>query len=149
MRHYRLRSVAGFFVAASLAGCATSNYHVPEGAGHTDIITEQEIAKSSCTNVWDLLRKRARMYNYAEDRYGRPRFITTKRGVSTIALVGSDSPMVVIDGARLVDVAALRDMPTDSVQSIELQSGITGTSSQGTNAVAGVIYIHTKEASSS
>jgi len=149
MRHYRLSSVAGLFIAASLVGCATSGYHAPPGAGHTDIITEQEIAKSSCTNVWDLLRKRARMYNYAEDRYGRPRYITTKRGKSTIALAGSDSPMIVIDGARLGDVAALRDMPTDAVQSIELQNGITGTSSQGTNAVAGVIYIHTKEASSS
>jgi outer membrane cobalamin receptor len=149
MRHYRLSPVAGLFIAASLVGCATSGYHAPAGAGHNDVITEQEIAKSSCTNVWDLLRKRARMYNYAEDRYGRPRYITTKRGKSTIALAGSDSPMVVIDGARLGDVAALRDMPTDAVQSIELQSGITGTSSQGTNAVAGVIYIHTKEASSS
>jgi outer membrane cobalamin receptor len=149
MRHSRLVPLAGLFIAASLSDCATSGYHAPEGAGHTDVITEQEIAKSSCTNVWDLLRKRARMYNYSEDRYGRPKFITTKRGASTIALAGSDSPMVVVDGARLGDVAALRDMPTDAVQSIELQSGINGTSQQGTNAVAGVIYIHTKEASSS
>ena len=89
------------------------------------------------------------MYNFAEDRYGRPRRITTKRGASTINLAGSDSPLVLVDGARLSDVAALRDMPTDSVDSIELQSGISGTSGQGTNAVAGVIYIHTKEASSS
>ena len=56
---------------------------------------------------------------------------------------------MLIDGARLTDVAALRDMSTDSVESIELQNGINGTSSQGTNAPAGVIYIHTKEASSS
>jgi outer membrane cobalamin receptor len=88
------------------------------------------------------------MYNFSEDRYGRPRRITTKRGASTIVLAGSDSPLVLVDGARLGDVAALRDMPTDAVESIELQSGITGTSAQGTNAVAGVIYIHTKEASS-
>lgn len=149
MRHSRLNAVAPFFIAASLTGCATSGYHAPEGAGHTDIITQQEIAKSSCTNVWDLLRKRARMYNYAEDFYGRPKYITTNRGRSTISIAGSDSPMIVVDGARLGDVAALRDMPTDSVESIELQSGITGTATQGTNAVAGVIYIHTKEASSS
>ena len=140
--------LAGAALAASLGSCAPSAYQAGSGA-RADLITAEQIAHSSCTNVWDLLRKRARMYNYAEDRYGRPRFITTKRGASTIALAGSDSPMVLIDGARLSDVAALRDMPTDAVESIEIQSGINGTSSQGTGAVAGVIYIHTKEASSS
>jgi outer membrane cobalamin receptor len=149
MRHSRLIPVAGVFIAASLSGCATSGYRPPETTRRREIITAEEIASSSCTNVWDLLRKRARTYNFAEDRYGRPRFITTKRGRSTIVLAGSDSPLVLVDGARLGDVAALRDMPTDAVESIELQSGINGTSSQGTNAVAGVIYIHTKEASSS
>jgi len=149
MRHSRLLTAAGFSIAASLNSCAPAGYRAPQSAARPHLITAEEIAHSSCTNVWDLLRKRARMYNFAEDRYGRPRFITTKRGRSTINLAGSDSPMVLVDGARLGDVAALRDMPTDAVESIELESGINGTSSQGTNAVAGVIYIHTKEASSS
>ena len=140
--------LAGAALAASLSSCAPNAYQ-PANGRRADVITAEEIAHSSTTNVWDLLRKRARMYNYAEDRYGRPRFITTKRGASTIALAGSDMPLVLIDGARLSDVAALRDMPTDAVESIEIQGGIDGTSSQGTGAVAGVIYIHTKEASSS
>jgi outer membrane cobalamin receptor len=148
MRHFGLIPVAGVFIAASLSGCASAGYRPPDSASRPEIISSAEIARSSSTNVWDLLRKRARMYNFAEDRFGRPRFITTKRGASTIVLAGSDNPLVLIDGARLGDVAALRDMPTDAVESIELQSGINGTSSQGTNAVAGVIYIHTKEASS-
>ena len=143
-----LAPFAAAFLAATLSSCATPGYH-PPATTRTDIITAEEIAHSSSTNVWDLLRKRARMYNFAEDRYGRPRFITTKRGRSTITLAGSDTPLVLVDGARLGDVSALRDMPTDAVESIELQSGINGTSSQGTGAVAGVIYIHTKEASSS
>lgn len=148
MRHFNWVPVAGIFFAASLSSCATASHRSTEAAPRADLITSEEIAHSSSTNVWDLLRKRARQYNFAEDRYGRPRFITTKRGRSTISLAGSDSPLVLIDGARLTDVAALRDMPTDSVESIEIQSGINGTSAQGTNAVAGVIYIHTKEASS-
>jgi outer membrane cobalamin receptor len=148
MRHFSWVPVAGIFFAASLSSCATTGYRSTEPPPRSDLISSAEIARSSSTNVWDLLRQRARQYNFAEDRYGRPRFITTKRGRSTIALAGSDSPLVLIDGARLSDVAALRDMPTDSVESIELQSGINGTSSQGTNAPAGVIYIHTKEASS-
>ena len=148
MHRIGMAPFAAAFLAASLASCSTAGYHPPAPV-RTDIITAEEIAHSSSTNVWDLLRKRARMYNFAEDRYGRPRFITTKRGRSTIVLAGSDTPLVLVDGARLGDVAALRDMPTDAVESIELQSGIDGTSSQGTGAVAGVIYIHTKEASSS
>ena len=148
MRHSRVVPVAAV-IAASFSGCAHPGYRPPASASAPQIITAEEIAHSSATNVWDLLRKRAQMYNFAEDRYGRPRFITTKRGRSTIYLAGSDSPLILVDGARLGDVAALRDMPTDAIESIEIQSGINGTSSQGTNAVAGVSYIHTKEASSS
>ena len=148
MRQFHWVSVAGLFVAASLTGCASSGHRSTEVPVRADVISSDEIARSSSTNVWDLLRRRARQYNFAEDRYGRPRFITTKRGRSTVMLAGGDTPMVLIDGARLTDVAALRDMSTDSVESIELQSGINGTSAQGTNACAGVIYIHTKEASS-
>jgi outer membrane cobalamin receptor len=148
MRQLHWGPVAGLVIAASLTSCATSGHRSTETPARADVISSEEIARSSSTNVWDLLRRRARQYNFAEDRYGRPRFIRTKRGQSTVLLAGADSPLVLIDGARLSDVAALRDMPTDSIDSIELQSGINGTSSQGTNACAGVIYIHTKEASS-
>ena len=148
MRQLHWVPVAGLFLAASLSGCASSSHRSPGTAARPDVISSDEIARSSATNAWDLLRKRARQYNFAEDRYGRPRFIRSKHGQSTVLLAGADSPLVLVDGARLVDVAALRDMPTDSIDSIELQGGISGTSSQGTNACAGVIYIHTKEASS-
>jgi outer membrane cobalamin receptor len=62
-------------------------------------------------------------------------------------MADSDTPMILIDGARVSDFAALRDLPADAISSIELLNGITGTASQGTNAAAGVIYIHTWEAS--
>lgn len=149
MRHVRWVPVGCLFFAASLSSCATSSHRSIESGHRADLITAAEIARSSSTNVWDLLRRRARQYNFAEDRYGRPRFITTKRGRSTILLAGSDTPLVLVDGARLTDVASLRDMSCDSVESIELQSGINGTSAHGTDATAGVIYIHTREASSS
>jgi outer membrane cobalamin receptor len=150
MRHRHWIPVAGLLLAASLTGCVTGSHRSSSAPpARADLISSEEIARSSSTNVWDLLRRRARQYNFAEDRFGRPRFIRSKHGQSTVSLAGADSPLVLIDGARLSDVAALRDMPTDSIDSIELQSGITGTSSQGTNACAGVIYIHTKEASSS
>ena len=140
---------AGLCFATSLTGCATAGYRTTEPAARTDVISSAEIARSASTNVWDLLRRRASQYDFSEDRYGHPRQITTKRGRSTLILAASDTPLVLVDGARLTDVSVLRDMPTDSIESIELQNGISGTSQQGTNACAGVIYIHTREASSS
>jgi outer membrane cobalamin receptor len=62
-------------------------------------------------------------------------------------MADSDTPMILVDGARLSDFGALRDLATDAISSIELLNGISGTVSQGTNAAAGVIYIHTWEAS--
>lgn len=111
------------------------------------IITSEEIARSGLDNAWDLLRKRALGYDFSEDRYGRPRAIRTRRGRTSISVRDGDAPLVLIDGARIIDIATLRDLSTDAIDSIELLNGISGTVSQGTNASAGVIYIHTREAS--
>ena len=116
-------------------------------AGNTYVISSEEISRSASTNAWDLLRNRARQYDFSEDQYGRPRDVRTRRGRSTIYIAGADAPIIVVDGARLLDLGFLRDLPTGAIQSIELLSGIRGTASQGTNAAAGVIYIHTWEAS--
>jgi outer membrane cobalamin receptor len=111
------------------------------------VISAEEISHSASTNAWDLLRTRARQYDFSEDQYGRPRDVRTRRGRSTINVAGADAPIILVDGARLLDFGFLRDLPTGAIQSVELLSGIRGTASQGTNAAAGVIYIHTWEAS--
>jgi hypothetical protein len=111
------------------------------------VITSDEIARSGLNNAWDLLRKRALGYDFSEDRYGRPRAIRTRRGRTSMSIRDGDSPLVIIDGARIIDLATLRDLSTDAIDSVELLNGISGTASQGTNASAGVIYIHTREAS--
>jgi outer membrane cobalamin receptor len=109
-----------------------------------DVITAAQIEKSSATNVWDLLRARAYKYDFKEDKYGVPYDIVTRHGRSSVALRDSDTPLVLVDGARLSDFRFLRQMTTDSIETIELMNGITGTAAQGTNASAGVIVIHTK-----
>jgi len=134
--------------AATISGCVTAAPKAPERPpASTETFTAEQIAHSGFTNAWDFLRARARRYDFYEDRYGRPRGIKTRRGRSTINMAGSDMPMILVDGARLSDFTALRDLPTDAISSIDLLSGITGTAAQGTNAAAGVIYIHTWEAS--
>ena len=143
----RLNLYVLLLFAASLGGCASASRAPRDPAHSADTFTAEQIASSGFTNAWDFLRARARRYDFYEDRYGRPRGIKTRRGRSTINMAGSDVPMIVIDGARVSDFTALRDLPADAISSIELLSGITGTAAQGTNAAAGVIYIHTWEAS--
>jgi hypothetical protein len=129
-----------------IGGCAPS-LRPPGDNAQIGLISADEIARSASTNAWDLLRNRARQYEFSEDQYGRPRAVRTRRGRSTISVASADIPLIIIDGARLIDLGVLRDLSTESIQSVELLSGIGGTVSQGTNAGAGVIYIHTWEAS--
>ncbi|HEX6628331.1 MAG TPA: Plug domain-containing protein [Gemmatimonadaceae bacterium] len=139
---------AVFAIAASLVACASAPRRSPEASASQSLtFTSDEIARSGFTNAWDFLRAKARRYDFYQDRFGRPRGIKTRRGRSTIYMADSDSPMIVVDGARLSDFTALRDLPCDAISSIEILNGISGTASQGTNAAAGVIYIHTWEAS--
>ena len=143
----RRSSLLLLIVAASFVGCVTPSAKPLGQTASTQTISADEIARSGFNNAWDLLRARARRYDFYEDRYGRPRGIKTRRGRSTINMADSDTPMILVDGARLSDFGALRDLATDAISSIELLNGISGTASQGTNAAAGVIYIHTWEAS--
>jgi len=147
MRQLGVIAFAGIVGFASSNGCAPSRVPSDVAPNRTDVISAEEIARSSSTNAWDLLRRHARRYDFLEDQFGRPSRVRTHRGRSTINLEGADTPLILVDGARIVDFGFLRDLSTGSIQSVELLSGIRGTASQGTGAAAGVIYIHTWEAS--
>lgn len=149
MVHGQRRLVSlGITIVASTLACATVHRSPDTGEASGDsTITESQIARSADTNAWEILKTHARRYRYTEDRSGRPLQITTQRGVSSIVLADADSPLVVIDGARLADVKGLADLPASAIFSIDIMSGIRGTGTQGTNASAGVIYIHTRDAS--
>lgn len=148
MRHAAL--TAASFATAFAFGCV----HSPAVPTSYDPVGNQtyssdQIAQSGTATAWEFLRRNVRKYDYGEDRYGAPRSIKTRRGRSSIVTADSDTPLIIIDGARIIDFGVLRDLSTDSIESIELYSGINGTALLGTNAAAGVIYIHTWQASSS
>lgn len=147
MRQLGLITFASIVGIASFLGCAPAHPQSDVGGNTVDVISAEEISRSPSTNAWDLLRRRARQYDFSEDQYGRPRDVKTRRGRSTISIAGADTPLILVDGARLIDLAFLRDLSTGAIESVELLSGIRGTAFQGTNAAAGVIYIHTWEAS--
>jgi outer membrane cobalamin receptor len=142
---YQAQSAIVFATMLVASGCSlNTNKGEPLSPVGKDVITAEQIEKSSATNVWDLLRARAYKYDFKEDKYGVPYDIVSRHGRSSVSLKDSDTPLVLVDGARLTDFRFLRQMTTDSIDTIELMNGITGTVTQGTNASAGVIVIHTK-----
>jgi TonB-dependent Receptor Plug Domain len=147
MRSFCQIAGAGSLALAFVTACSPSLPHVGEGGTSRDVISAEEISHSSTSNAWDLLRKRARQYDFTEDQFGRPVDVRVRRGRSTISVASADTPIIIVDGARVIDLGFLRDLSSDSIESVELLSGISGTVAQGTNAAAGVIYIHTWDAS--
>ena len=149
MRHLARSTV----LVATLVAASGCNLSVNKAQGLSpvgkDVITADQIEKSSATNAWDLLRAKAYKYDFKEDKYGVPYDIVTRHGRSSLALRDSDTPLVLVDGARLTDFRFLRQMTLDSIDNIELMNGISGTVTQGTNSSAGVIVIHTKAMTSS
>lgn|SRR5512140_2591473 len=150
MRHAGFaRTLLGSVVFATALACASNSPQPFADASKfgDGLITGDQIDAQHASNAWDLLRKMVPRYSYIEDRAGRAVLITAHRGRSSIVLANSESPMVIVDGARLSSLELLQDMPTDAIDRIELQGARRGTSSQGTNATAGVIYIHTRSGS--
>ena len=148
MRHVtsaRMLLVSGFL--ATTAACATTSTPKSYTANGTQfgdaVITGDQIDAEHVANAWELLRRLVPRYTYLEDRAGRASAIVGRRGRSSIAVSNSESPIVIVDGVRLASLELLQEMPTNAIDRIELRRGSRGTSTEGTNATAGVIYIHT------
>lgn len=125
-------------VAACSRAPSPSRYASPH-SGH--VITHDMIAKSGSRTAWDALRRHAPYMSFSEDRRGQPTSLS-RRGRSSFVL--SDAPMVLVDNVKVGDYRLLKQMPAKEIESIRILSSIDGTTYYGTNAVGGVIEIHTK-----
>jgi outer membrane cobalamin receptor len=105
------------------------------------VITAEQIERSGSKNAWEVLKHEAPMLTLEEDRNGNPVRIRW-HGRSSIYL--EDSPVVVLDGVRSADWKVLSQIPAGTIQTINIFSGIEGTTYYGTNAASGVIEIQTK-----
>jgi outer membrane cobalamin receptor len=124
-------------------GCshATSNYSSTGPNTGGKVITAAQIERSGSKNAWEVLKHEAPMLTLEEDRNGNPVRIHW-HGRSSIYL--EDAPVVVLDGVRSADWKVLSQIPAGQIQTINIMSGIEGTTYYGTNAASGVIEIHTK-----
>ena len=150
MRHtwFATMSLTACYLVTASA-CATNKPRYAEnGSQYGDlVITADQIDAQHVPNAWELLRQLVPRYTYVEDRSGRAVSIHGHRGRSSISVATAEAPLVIVDGARLVALDVLQQMPTDAIDRIELRGGSRGTSAEGTNASAGVIYIHTRSGS--
>ncbi len=143
MPSFRRSAVA---VAVSLAwalGCsrATSSQSTIPNAGGI-VITAEQIERSGGKNAWEVLKHDAPMLTLEEDRNGNPARIHW-HGRSSVYL--EDAPVVIVDGVRSADWKVLSQVPAGEIETINIISGIEGTTYYGTNATSGVIEIHTKQ----
>jgi outer membrane cobalamin receptor len=151
MRHPRL--VFSVIAACSLAaplGCASNSRRFAdsdESRFGDVVITGEQIDARHVENAWEVLRQLVPRYSYSEDRAGRATAISGHRGRSSIVLASSESPIVIVDGARLMSLDVLQQMSPDAIDRIEVRRGVRGTTVEGTDAGAGVIYIHTRSGS--
>lgn len=125
-------------------GCsrATANH---EHTGPTTgglVITAEQIERSGGKNAWEVLKYDAPMLTLEEDRNGNPARLHW-HGRSSVYL--EDAPVVVVDGVRSPDWKVLAQIPAAQIDTINIISGIEGTTYYGTNATSGVIEIHTKD----
>jgi outer membrane cobalamin receptor len=108
-------------------------------------ISQQMIERSGGQTAWEVLRREAPQLSYRENRDGQASSMR-RRGESSINL--NDSPMIIVDGVRSLDIRTLQQIPASVLRSIEILTGPEGTTYYGTDAVGGVIIIKTKNGSS-
>ena len=137
---------SAILVAAAVSwtlGCshATANHaHLGPSNGGL-VITAAQIERSGSKNAWEVLKHNAPMLTLEEDRNGNPARIHW-HGRSSIYL--EDAPVVIVDGVRSADWKVLAQIPSGQIETINIMSGIEGTTYYGTNAESGVIEIQTK-----
>lgn len=130
---------------ALLSGCASIRpLDATDAEPGGRFITEDMIAKYNAPNAWEVLRHTGLFHMSRDAGTGRPAEIKSRRGRTSIILYGSDIPRVIVDGARLIDLRALRDIPASSIAWIQVLNGMEGTLQEGMNSGAGVILIVSK-----
>jgi outer membrane receptor for ferrienterochelin and colicin len=140
------RSVVVAALAAPLVGCHTLTPRPDDPArlpASASVITAEQIASAHVTDAWELLRQTGR-FRMEENANGIPVRLESRRGRSSILIRDSDTPILVVDGARMTDFAVLREISASSIELVRILGGRDATTYYGTNAGGGVIIITTK-----
>lgn len=143
--HRPCRAVAFLPLSIALvAGCSAATRpaggsSVPrQSAGY---VSADVIERSGARTLWEALRQTVPYLSLTDATRGR-RAHLARRGTSSILL--RDEPRVFIDNTPISDVSVLAQLPASDIFSIQLLSGLDGTTRYGTNSGDGIILIATK-----
>lgn len=122
-----------FFVLALAAAVACASSGTTGTAVHRDpnLITEQEIAASAESNVYDVVSRL------------RPMFLKT-RGRSTISSGGSEYASVFLDGQYFGELSSLRNIVATQIHEIRYLSGPDAVSRYGMRYGSGAVDVRSK-----
>lgn len=125
-----------------LAACASSPS--PEGTEPNpregQIITRDDIAKTSARDAWEALRLAGTHLNIQFPREGSPARVT-HRGVDSFVL--SPEVLLVVDGTHMMSLDALRDIRAVNVDYIQILPARIAVVKYGTAGGNGVVVVRT------
>lgn len=110
-----------------------------EGDSVGEVLTREEITRSGASNLWDVLRL-CRTLQLSLDREGNPVAIS-HRGRNSILL--SDTPLIFVDGTRVLDLATLPLISADDIASVRILSASEASTRYGLGAHNGVVEVQT------
>ena len=122
-----------FFVLtlAAALGCASSGTAGTTVRREPNLITEQEIAASNESNVFDVVNRL------------RPMFLKT-RGRSTINAGGSEYASVFLDGQYFGELGSLRNIVASQIHEIRYLNGPDAVSKYGMRYGSGAVDVRSK-----
>ncbi len=133
-------------VALLLAGCqpgpaSGARTSPAPSAGREIVITEADIAHMGARNAWDAVRTRVPKLAFSQDSSGRPGMVRIQESRT---INGSQSLLLVVDGAQVGDLNFLSDIPASDVHLIRVLEGEAAQQLYGLAAFNGAIVVETK-----
>lgn len=129
------RLLSALACAGALAACAVAPAPTGPQPSKGRLITAEQIQRSGARTAWDVLERQPGLLRMGAG------YATSYRAVP--GGPSSGEPLLLVDGARMTDLGALRQIPAESVQSIEYLSAVNAPTIRGPGSANGVIIVRT------
>lgn len=135
-------SLRGFFLMATIVGCATGSGSAATAARDRDVLAMEEIRRASATNAFDLVK--SLRPNWLNTR-GVDSFRESARAQGTRGQVtpGIDVLIIYLDNARLGGEETLRQIAVPTVTSLQYFDAKSATYKWGPGHTHGAILVST------
>jgi hypothetical protein len=125
---------------AALAGCGIRGASSVDNVLPGRVLMAEDIEKLGVRNAWEVL-KRVGLYTTQESQRGVAKRLW-RRGRGSIVL--DESPLIVVDGAKLDDPEVLQHIDVRTIELMRLLNSVEGTHFYGALGGGGAILIETR-----